>query len=267
MVRTWQIDEATRFTVQSGAFGRATASVNGNPFPNRFNSRKKQDLSFRLLDGRQGSLSVRPQFASIPELWLTVGGQRMVESSKDAPRCSQCGCAAQPYDRYCTHCGHAMPTAETYTHQRNIRRATRFMLWLSGLFALYGIIFFSLMHAQQARALAKLSGLSANAIYPKPIDGVTYTVAQLRQHIVWEEYSPLLVNVVLALTMATLALWGRRSPLPAILIGAATYGAVVVLNAVVNPLSLAQGIIFKAIVVAMFFRGIKAAVAMRSADA
>ena len=267
MIRTWQIDEATRFSVQTGAFGRSTASVNGNQFPNRFSSRKKQDLNFKLLDGRQGSLSVRPQFGSLPELWLTVAGQRMVESGKEPPSCTQCGTPAKTYDRYCTHCGHAMPSAETYGHRRNIRRATNFMLWLSGLFALYGIIFFLIAHAQETRALAGLSGLDAHATYPKAIAGVTYTVAELRQRILWEEWSPLVVNAVLALTMLILAFWGRRSPLPAILIGAATYGAVVVLNAAINPLTLAQGLIFKLLVVALFYRGVKAALALRSADA
>jgi len=267
MIRTWQIDEATRFCVQTGLFGRATASVNGRAFPNKFNSRKKQDLRFELLDGREGSLTVRPQFASLPEIWLTVGGQRMVESGKEPPRCPQCGITGKPYDRFCTHCGHAMPSAETYTHQRNVRQATRYMLWLAVLFALSGIILFFMIHAQETRALASLSGLDAHANYPKPIQGVTYTVGALRQRILWEEWSPLAVNAVLAVIMLVLALWGRRAPLPAILIGAATYGAVVVLNGVVNPLTLAQGFIIKLVIVAMFYRGIKAALALRSADA
>ena len=267
MVRTWQIDEVTCFKVQTGLFGRATASVNGTRFPNKFNSRKKRDLSFELLDGRKGSLSIRPQFGGMSELWLTVGGQRMVESGKEPPRCTQCGTAGKPYDRYCTHCGHGMPSADTYAHRRNVRQATRYMLWLSALFALSGIVFFLMIHAQETRALARLSGLDAHATYPKPIEGVIYTVAALRQRILWEEWSPLVVNAVLALTMVGLGLWGRRAPLPSILIGAATYGAVVVLNAVVNPLTLAQGLVVKLIVVAMFYRGIKAALALHSANA
>lgn len=267
MIRTWQIDEATTFSVRTGLFGRATASVNGRRFPNKFNSRKKRDLSFQLLDGRQGILNVRPQFASLPQLWLTVSGQRMVESGKEPPRCSQCGSAGKPYDRYCTRCGHVMPGPESYANQRNIRQATRAMLWLAGLFVLSGAIYFVVGHGQDARALAKLSGLDPHAVYPKPILGVTYTVGALRQRIVWAEWSPLVVGAVLALTMLALAAWGRRAPLPSILVGAATYGAVVVLNAAINPLTLVQGWLVKVVVVAIFYRGIKAALALRSTDA
>ncbi len=267
MIRTWEIDEATRFCIQTGIFGRSTATVNGMRFPNKFNSRKKQDLRFELHDGRKGSLSVRPQFVGMPELSVTVGGQRMVETAKEPPRCPQCGIAGKPYDRFCTHCGHAMPSAESYSYQRNVQQATRTMLWLAVLFVLSGIVYFWVIHAQEARALASLSGLDAHAKFPKPIQGVTYTVGALRQRILWEEWSPLIVNAVLALTMGALAVWGRRAPLPSILIAAATYGAVVVLNAVINPVTLAQGIIVKVIVLVLFYRGIKAALALRSADA
>lgn len=267
MIRTWQIDEGTSFSVRTGFWGRATASVNGVTFPKKFNSRKKQDLRFELRDGRAGSLSVRPQFAGIPELWLTVGGQRMVESGKEPLCCPQCGTTGKPYDRYCAHCGHAMPSAETQSHQRNVKQATRAMLWLAVLFAISGIVLFFMVHATDVHALATLSGMDAHAVFPKAIRGVTYTVGELRQRILWEEWSPLLVNGVLALTMLLLAQWGCRAPLPAILVAAATYGAVLVLNTVVDPTTLGRGIYVKLVIVALFYRGIKAALALRSADA
>lgn len=72
--------------------------------------------------------------------------------------------------------------------------------------------------------------------------GVTYTVGELRQRILWEEWSPLLVKGLLALAMLLPAQWGRRAPLPAILVAAATYGAVLVLDTVVDSTTLGRGI-------------------------
>jgi hypothetical protein len=75
------------------------------------------------------------------------------------------------------------------------------------------------------------------------------------------------VNFILAAVMGALSLWARRSPLPAVLIATATYVVVIVANAIADPATLGQGWIVKIIVIAFLFKGIKAALALRTANA
>ena len=99
------------------------------------------------------------------------------------------------------------------------------------------------------------------------VSGVTYTVAELRQRLNWEPWGVLITNGVLAAVMASLAVWGKRAPLPAVLVATATYAVVMVTNAISDPASIGQGIFIKIVVIAIFVRGIKAALALREAKA
>jgi hypothetical protein len=82
----------------------------------------------------------------------------------------------------------------------------------------------------------------------------------------WEAWGVLLTNAVLAAVMAGLALWSRRSPLPAVIVATATYAVVIVFNAIMDPKTIGQGIFVKIIVIGLFVKGIKAALTLRVAD-
>ena len=77
----------------------------------------------------------------------------------------------------------------------------------------------------------------------------------------------LIVNLIIAAIMLALALWGRRSPLPAVLIATATYAVVIAYAAIGDPATLGQGLLMKIIIIAFLIRGIKAALALRTAGA
>jgi hypothetical protein len=77
----------------------------------------------------------------------------------------------------------------------------------------------------------------------------------------------LAVNGVLAAIMVGLALWSRRSPLPAVIVATATYVVVIVTNGIADPATLGQGWIVKLIIILFLFRGIKAALALRASHA
>ena len=99
------------------------------------------------------------------------------------------------------------------------------------------------------------------------MNGVTYTAAALRDRIEWESWSVLLVNLLLAAIMAGLALWGRRSPLPAVLVATATYSVVIVTGAILDPTTIGQDMYLKIIMIMFLVRGIKGALASRTANA
>jgi hypothetical protein len=247
--------------------GRTAYWVNNQRVPGKFWTRKKTTHNVDLPDGRHASVSVTPQLGIRPQIALSVNGRLMVETGKQPIKCGACGIIVNPNDRCCGACGHEMPAPETYLHRDNLKKATHAIGWLAVLFVVSGLLMFYLSNQQAEKALTNLASMDAAAIYPKSIDGHAYTVGELRKQIVWEPRSILVVNFILAAVMGGLAVWGRRSPLPAILIATATYVVVTVTSALFNPATIGQGIYLKIVVIALHVRGIKAALALRSAEA
>ena len=84
--------------------------------------------------------------------------------------------------------------------------------------------------------------LAPDALIPGAQGSESFTVAALRAQLAWEPWGVLIVNVILALIMAALFFWGKKSSLAAVLVATATYAVVVVVGAVVDPATIAQGI-------------------------
>jgi len=265
--KTWEIDGTTTVKAQFGAFGKNAISVNGREVHNSRKAVPKEGIAFALPDGRQSVLTRTAQFVGAPEIDLRVGGNLVVETGKKPIACAACGTVAKPYDRFCGKCGQAMPTAEDYQRRKHVKNATGAIKWLAAIFFFFGIVMFFATQGQATVALAKLQGMDAAATYPTPIEGRTYTVGELRKQLEWEPWGVLIVNGILAAIMVGLALWGTRSPLPAVLIATATYAVVIVANAISDPATLGQGWIVKLIIIAFLFKGIKAALALRTSNA
>lgn len=263
----WEVDDANIINAKIGIFGKTVLTVNGIVVPGRLNGRKKSELPFELSDGRDAVILVTPQFGTRPVIELRVDGQLMIESGKKPFQCSSCESTVKPNDRFCGVCGHPMPPAEHYVHRKYIKDATGAITALAALFFIFGVIMFFVTKSQAANALIKLNGMNSNETFPKSINGVTYTVAALRKQLIWEPWGILIQNLILAAVMGGLALWGRRSPLVAVLIATAIYAVVIVTNAITNPESIGQGIYLKILTIVLLTRGIKSALALRVANA
>jgi hypothetical protein len=261
----WEVDDATTVEARMGGFGKEVVTVNGTEVIRRRNLRMKGGLPFALPDGRQAAISVEGQFVGQALVQLRVDGHLITETGKEPIKCSACGSAAKPYDRFCQSCGHAMPTAEEYVHQRHVKGATGAIKALAIMFSIFGAIMYFATKTQADLVLAKLSNMDPNMTLPTPINGQTYTVAALRHEVLWEPWSVLIVNLVLAAVMVGLAIWGRRAPLAAVLVATATYAVVIVANAIMDPMTIGQGIYMKIIIIAILVKGIKSALALRSA--
>ena len=72
--------------------------------------------------------------------------------------------------------------------------------------------------------------------------------------------SILITNLILGAIYTGLGFWCKIKPLAAIISGLSLYALVFILNAVVNPLTIVGGIIFKIIIIGMFINGIKSAI-------
>lgn len=267
MEKTWEVDEANTVKAHFGGFGKKVVTVNGKE---AYNSRKlgpKGEIPFSLPDGRTAAISVKSAFVGSPAIELRVAGNLVVETGKKPIKCASCGTVAKPYDRFCGKCGKAMPTAEDYVNQKHLKGATGAIKVLAVLFVIFGVLMFFVAKGQADPLLAKLQAMDPGSTFPTPIEGRSYTVGELQKQLAWEPWGVLIVNLILAAVMGALSLWARRSPLPAVLIATATYVVVIVANAIADPATIGQGWIVKIIVIAFLFKGIKAALALRTANA
>ena len=264
MKYTWEVDSANVVEANFGAFGKKVITVNGREAHKNRESGSKNLIPFELPDGRQAVISIDRQFVGKPNIDLRTDGRVMLASGKNPIKCIACGATTKPYDRFCEKCGHAMPSAEERTHQKRVKDATGAIGGLAILFVIFGTIMFFVTKSQSAVALLKLQSMSPDSIIPTPINGVTYTVGALRHQILWETWSVLIVNLVLAAVMTGLYIWGKRAPLAAVLVATATYLVVIVTNAIIDPKTIGQGIYLKIIIVALLVKGIRSALALRT---
>jgi hypothetical protein len=265
MEKTWEIDAANTVKARFGAFGRKLVTVNGTEVHDTRKAGKKGGIAFPLPDGRRAAISVKGQLVGGPEIDLRVDGGLVVETPKAPIRCAACDTAAKPYDRFCGKCGQAMPTAEDYRAKKYVRHATGAIKWLAVLFLAFGVLMYFVTKGQADAALVKLQGAEPGASYT--VGDETLGVEELRARLEWEPKGVLVVNLILAAIMAVLAWWGRRAPLPAVLIATAVYVVVIVFNAIADPATIGQGVIMKIIIIAFLAKGIKAALALRAANA
>lgn len=267
MDKTWEVDEANTVKARFGGFGKKVVMVNGGEV---YNSRKlgpKGEIPFSLPDGRAAAISVKSAFVGLPAIDLRIDGNLVVETGKKPIKCASCGTVAKPYDRFCASCGKAMPTAQDHSNAKLVKAATTAIKVLAVLFVLSGIVFFFIAKGTAEPALAQLQGMDPSSTYPTPIEGRTYTVGELQRQIAWEPWSVLIVNLILAVIMVALSFWARRSPLPAVLIATATYAVVLVAGGIMDPATIGQGVLMKIIIIAFLIKGIKAALALRTASA
>lgn len=264
MKRTWQVDDATVVHASFGTLCRGIVSVNGVQVHNGRRRLGKYDIRFELQDGRSAELSLHPLSLGRPAAQLRVEGRLLSETGTQPFRCITCGATVEPFDRFCDHCGHALPSAEHRVQAQHVQEATNAIKVLAVLFAMTAAIDFAISRAKAGVALSDLKGLDARAEYPVALDGITYTVGALRDHLLWEQWSALVINLILAGVMTGLAIWGKRAALPAVLVATATYAVVNVANAIRDPATIAQGLLLKLVIVLFLAKGIKAGLALRA---
>jgi hypothetical protein len=265
--KTWEVDEANTVKARFGTFGKKVVTANGKEVYSARRLGKGGEIPFSLPDGRGAAISVKRPFIGTPAIDLRVAGNLVVETGAKPIKCASCGTVAKPYDRFCASCGKAMPTAQDYLNQKHVKSATNAILFLAVLFVIAGIALFLFTKGAAAPLLAKLQGLDPGSMYPNAIEGRTYTVEALRKQLLWEPWGVLIVHLILASIMLGLSIWARRSPLPAVLIATATYAVVIVAAAINDPVTLGQGLLMKIVIIAFLVKGIKAALALRTASA
>lgn len=147
----------------------------------------------------------------------------------------------------------------------SLRKGSRWLLALGVLFFIFGTAYGFIQQSQVDEQLELLAGWDDSDVVPLD-DGTTSTVAELKSTMNQAVYLVFGLNYFLSIVMIGLYFWSKRSPFPAMVTGLCVYLSVIVLNAVFDPATLAQGLLIKALFIGAMISGIKAALAERNAQ-
>jgi hypothetical protein len=252
----WRVDAGTQIVLRSPPLLKRKVELNGQRVDGEWHSKR---FAFSLADGRSADLTLKSDTIS-RTTELSIDG-KLIPDVRYVPkdlRCPSCKAEIQLLDEYCAKCGHALGTPARFLHRHSVQGATSAIWVLAVLFAIFGVAMFFLMRDTTQTALENLAPYQDHEVL-QPIDGVTYTAGELRARVIWEQRGVLVVNLLLSAIMVVLAWWSKRRALPAILIATAIFVVVQVAGAIVDPRTLMQGLIVKAIVIGVLIKGIKGA--------
>jgi len=159
----------------------------------------------------------------------------MEEITIQQPLCSECSTEIITASKFCANCGfpengdekekavfHAkkvMKKNEIMDDHKKINSARNTLYWMAGIFFVFGLFYF-------------------------------FTT---------EDVGVLIVNTILSAIYLVLAFWSQKKPFAAILSALFLYVTVIVLNAIEEPLTLVQGILFKIIIFSFLIKGLYSA--------
>lgn len=188
-------------------------------------------------------------------------------------KCSNCKKYTSSEDPFCTHCGSKIlsPEEKELKMKENqdlldklsteARKSSRAIIALAILFALFGTIMGFINKKATNEALHNIKDMEPTE--KVDIGEKSYTVKELRRKIKFEFYQVFVVNYFLSAVMFGLWFWARKNLFPAIASALAVYIAVLVMNALLDPSTLQQGIFLKGIIIAVFANGINKALKVR----
>jgi hypothetical protein len=257
----WRPDKGTHVVLRSPLFAKRRVEVNGQRVEGTWESKH---FDFSLPDGRAASIHLKADTMSRQTELLV--DRTLIPDTRVVPkdlRCPACKAEIELLDEYCTKCGHALGSPSRFVRLQSVQGATTAIRVLAVIFALFGVIMYFVQQDDANEALKSLSEFQDDEVL-QPIGGVTYTAGELRKQVLWEHRGTLVINLILSVLMLILAWWSKRKPLAAILIATAIYASLQVVNAIIDPTTIAQGIIIKIIIVSVLVRGIKGAFDMRA---
>jgi len=152
------------------------------------------------------------------------------------------------------------------SRRSTVGRAAKWVLAVGILQVLCGAVF-GMMNSRDAdKALQTLAKFDADEVVELE-DGTQKTAAELRTDVERERIAGFAIPIGVGVAMLALYVWARRSPLPAMVSALCLYLLVVGVSGVIDPKTLAQGVIVKVFFITALIAGIKAALAEREVAA
>jgi hypothetical protein len=189
----------------------------------------------------------------------------------EVSKCSGCGSLIKTTDDFCGECGAKVNGAPISGAEKlwsdeisaSVNKASKWVLAIAFMFIVFGTIMGLMQKGTTDTALANLVQYEDSATWSVPIHGKTVTVGELRSMVKFEYYSVFVLNYFLAIVMFVIFKWSKTAPFSAFVTALSIYIGVIVLSAVVDPKTIIQGIIVKALVIMALVNGIKAAIPTR----
>jgi uncharacterized membrane protein len=183
----------------------------------------------------------------------------------------------RPTDEFCQGCGTRVTAdqkarllerleihdASMASHMKHVRSARQGIVTLAVLFAVAGVVMFFMAKSESDSTLVALRSFPEDMAYPDLINGESLTIAEVRTMIEREPLQILALNLVLAVIMAGLWVWGKKAALPAIIAALAVFVTVHVANALVEPTTIVQGLAIKIIGTVILVRGVRSGLEAR----
>jgi hypothetical protein len=194
--------------------------------------------------------------------------------------CPSCGAAIESSsETFCAACGHKLRSSDEEIAaniarsqaDESLRQARKWLMIVAVLTWVSGAIFYFLGKAEVDKQIAQAERQTAG-ISPELRDQVMkretgMTFQEAVDHDRGQVRLLLVVNIVLGAIYVGLWLWAAKAPLPATVIALLIFVTVVVVNVIIDPKTLAQGIIVKIAVIGGLGSAVAAAVKSRAAAA
>ena len=264
----WEVDSNTFVELTLGLLGSEKVYVNGVKVASKRNLIKfNSEIEFKLSQFREGKISIASRGFK-PECKLFVDKQLILpENTGYSMTCPSCKTVNKINDKFCESCGVALPHPETIDRELKVKEARVTIQCLSVLFLFAGVAMFFFQKGNFDTMLANLMILDPSSVYEDKSNVNAMTVSEMIIQVQIQKYADLVLNIFIATLMLGLSFWAKKSPLSATIIAAAIYAAVIVLSALVDPTTLANGIFMKAIIISLLYKGIKAGLELKPAYA
>ena len=183
------------------------------------------------------------------------------------PPCARCGAQVAAGERFCAACGAPYDPAASVaaSGQRDVAigKARKWLLVICVLTVISGVVMYfiqkSQVESQLKSAETQLAGMDPgerDAIL-KAQTGMTWDEAVAHDR--GQVNMLLVVNLVLAVLYAGMWVWAKKNALGATLVAFFLFTGVMVANVVMDPKTIAQGIVVKVVFITILIKAIQAA--------
>lgn len=215
---------------------------------------KERNIDISALNSTEGK-------SNSSEKFTTKSNLSDLEIGKDV-ECTHCGKKIPETDKYCSYCGKS--TLKMSSEQQSaFNHGPKWILAISIMFLVFGTFLGFQAQSAAEKTKQELRFYQDDQILDNPVYGKKITVGELKALIDQEVIFVFALNYLLAAIMFGLFLWGLHAPFPAMVTALCVYLAVIVLNFIVEPTSLFQGILIKVLVIMALVAGIKASLVAR----